>query len=243
MRKNVLIIFALMMLSACCGRQTQTESAGAADADSTEVMAPKETDSMASHAQSYNLTGTIGEDKASMVLDKNGIDVTGVVTRCDYCVPINVEGTWQGDNISFFTENQNTTITGDYQDMPHWSITGCPTMNALNAHHQESLKQFEDPIMALATEIEKAGAAGDTMRVLELSSQLQPLIESYMNSEIEFIRSHSGDYLGHFLLDQSKEELDPATIKELADSFTSESVYSRRVKEYLNASSEQMVDK
>jgi len=148
-----------------------------------------------------------------------------------------------GDNISFFTENQNTTITGDYQDMPHWSITGCPTMNALNAHHQESLKQFEDPIMALATEIEKAGAAGDTMRVLELSSQLQPLIESYMNSEIEFIRSHSGDYLGHFLLDQSKEELDPATIKELADSFTSESVYSRRVKEYLNASSEQMVDK
>ena len=35
-----------------------------------------------------------------MVLDKNGNDVTGVVTRCDYCVPINVEGTWQGDNIT-----------------------------------------------------------------------------------------------------------------------------------------------
>ena len=46
------------------------------------------------------MTGTIGEDKASMVLDKNGNDVTGVVTRCDYCVPINVEGTWQGDNIT-----------------------------------------------------------------------------------------------------------------------------------------------
>ena len=35
-----------------------------------------------------------------MVLDKNGNDVTGVVTRCDYCVPINVEGTWQGVNIT-----------------------------------------------------------------------------------------------------------------------------------------------
>ena len=88
------------MLSACHNRQTQAESAGAAIADSTEVMAPEETDSMASHPQNYRLTGTIGEDKASMVLDKNGNDVTGVVTRCDYCIPINVEGTWQGDNIT-----------------------------------------------------------------------------------------------------------------------------------------------
>ena len=95
-----MIIFALIMLSACSGRQKQAESADAAVADSTEVMAPKETDSMANSPQSYSLTGTIGEDKASMVLDKNGNDVTGVVARCDYCVPINVEGTWQGDKIT-----------------------------------------------------------------------------------------------------------------------------------------------
>jgi hypothetical protein len=99
MRKNILIIFALIMLTACSGRQPQTESADAAAADSTKVTAPKETDSMASQLQSYSLTGTIGEDKASMELDRNGNDVTGVVTRCDYCLPINVEGTWQGDNI------------------------------------------------------------------------------------------------------------------------------------------------
>ena len=100
MRKNVLIIFALIMLTACRGRQKQAESADAVVADSTEVMAPKETDLTASHPQSYSLTGTIGEEKASMVLDKNGNNVTGVVTRCDYCLPINVEGTWQGDNIT-----------------------------------------------------------------------------------------------------------------------------------------------
>lgn len=100
MRKNVLIIFALIMLTACRGRQKKAESADAVVADSTEVMAPKETDLTASHPQSYSLTGTIGEEKASMVLDKNGNNVTGVVTRCDHCVPINVEGTWQGENIT-----------------------------------------------------------------------------------------------------------------------------------------------
>lgn len=95
-----MIIFALIMLTACRGRQKQAESADAVVADSTEVMAPKETDLTASHPQSYSLTGTIGEEKASMVLDKNGNNVTGVVMRCDYCLPINVEGTWQGDNIT-----------------------------------------------------------------------------------------------------------------------------------------------
>lgn len=95
-----MIIFALIMLTACRGRQKQAESADAVVADSTEVMAPKETDLTASHPQSYSLTGTIGEEKASMLLDKNGNNVTGVVTRCDYCVPINVEGTWQGENIT-----------------------------------------------------------------------------------------------------------------------------------------------
>lgn len=120
MRKNVLIIFALIMLSACSGRQKQAESNGAAFADSTEMMAPEETNSMADHPQSYRLTGTIGEDKASMVLDKNGNDVTGVVTRCDYCVPINVEGTWQGDNITLGGVSQagshieyKLTVTGN----------------------------------------------------------------------------------------------------------------------------------
>lgn len=100
MRKNILIIFALIMLSACNCRQKQTENADAAAADSTEVTAPKETDSMVSHPQSYSLTGTIGEDKASMELDRNGDEVTGVVTRCDYCLPINVEGSWQGGKIT-----------------------------------------------------------------------------------------------------------------------------------------------
>lgn len=100
MRKNVLIIFALIMLTACRGRQKQAESADAVVADSTEVMAPKETDLTASHPQSYSLTGTIGEEKASMVLDKNGNNVTGVVTRCDYCLPINVKGTWKGNIIT-----------------------------------------------------------------------------------------------------------------------------------------------
>ena len=135
-----------MMLSACGGRQTQTESAGAAVADSTEVMAPKETDSMASHPQSYSLTGAIGEDKASMVLDKNGNDVTGVVTRCDYCVPINVEGTWQGDKITVEGVSQagshiqyELTVTGN-------TVQGAEILSAEGEVEKQNVTMTIEPI-------------------------------------------------------------------------------------------------
>ena len=86
MKKNILIISAVIMLSACGGRLTQDTAV----AEPTEVTV---------QPQSYSLTGTIGEEKATMSLDRNGSEVSGAVTRCDVCVPIDVEGTWQGDNI------------------------------------------------------------------------------------------------------------------------------------------------
>ena len=89
-----------MILFACSGKNTQTESADAATVDSTVVITSEKTDSIPNTPQSYSLTGVIGEDKASMTLEKNGNDVTGVVTRCEYCEPIDVKGTWQGDNIT-----------------------------------------------------------------------------------------------------------------------------------------------
>lgn len=90
MRKTVLIASVLIMLSACGGRQTQAEN--------TDTVANEPTD-VSAQQQSCSLTGTIGEDKAAMVLERDGNKVMGTVTRCDVCVPIDVEGTWQGDII------------------------------------------------------------------------------------------------------------------------------------------------
>ena len=35
-----------------------------------------------------------------MTFERDGNDVTGVVTRCEYCEPIDVKGTYQGDIIT-----------------------------------------------------------------------------------------------------------------------------------------------
>lgn len=89
-----------MILFACGGKNTQTESADAATADSTVVMTNEKTDSVPNTPQNYSLTGTIGEEKASITLERDDNDVAGVVTRCEYCEPIDVKGTYQGDIIT-----------------------------------------------------------------------------------------------------------------------------------------------
>ena len=51
-------------------------------------------------AQNYNLNGKIGNEKASFIIKKAGSSVKGKVWRCPTCIPIEVEGSWKGNNIS-----------------------------------------------------------------------------------------------------------------------------------------------
>lgn len=130
---------------------------------------------------------------------------------------------------SFFTENQNTTITGDADNMPHWTVEGCQTMNELSAHHQKSIELYEDRIIAIYAEMMES----DPKKVEELNTEVQVLQKGYSDYQVEFIRSHSDSYIGHYLLDLMKESLDFELVSELASGLTNESAYSRNVKEYV----------
>ena len=134
---------------------------------------------------------------------------------------------------TFFTENQNTIITGDRDNMPHWIVKGCPTMDVMMAYHKDCMKQYEEPILAFYDEIAECVAADDTIKLFEINEKLPPLMEAYHNYQADFIRSQSDNYLGHYMLDLCKYELDIEVVKELSAGFTNESVYSKNVKEYI----------
>ena len=134
-----------------------------------------------------------------------------------------------------FTENQHTTITGDRDDMPHWTVKGCPTMDVLMAFHEEAMKLYEEPILAAYMEIEAAGLAGDTLKVAELDAQDQPLIKDYYNYQVNFVKNHSDDYLGHYMLDLMMVEIDFELVKELAAGLTNESVFRQNVQKFIES--------
>ncbi len=129
----------------------------------------------------------------------------------------------------FFTENQNTTISGDGNDMPYWTVTGCPAMNELSAFHEKSAKLYENQIMAIYAEM----AQSDSAKVEELNAQVQPIIKEYYDYQVDFIKNHSDSYIGHFMLDQMKRELDFELVKELAAGFSNESAFSKSVQEFI----------
>ena len=134
---------------------------------------------------------------------------------------------------TFFTENQNTTIAGERDNMPRWTVKGCATMDELMAHHDKCIELYEDRILAAYAEMETAFQAGDTVKIAEINAQLQPLVKDYHNYQADFIRKHADSYLGHYMLDIMKNDLDLEVVKELAASFTTESVYSNNVKKYI----------
>lgn len=133
----------------------------------------------------------------------------------------------------FFTENQNTTITGDRNDMQHWTVKGCPAMDILMAHHEESLKLYEEPIMALYAQMEEAYQTGDTLMVPEINTKLQSLTEAYFNFQADFIRIYSDSFVGHYMLDQFKEDLDFELVKELFFGLTGDSMYRNHVMSFV----------
>ena len=134
---------------------------------------------------------------------------------------------------TFFTENQNTTIAGERDNMPYWTVKGCPAMDELMAHHEKCRTLYEERILAAYVEMNEALQTGDTVKVAEIDAQLQLLVKDYNNYQADFIRSHADSYLGHYMLDLMKEDLDLEEVKELAASFTTETVYSNNVKKYI----------
>lgn len=139
----------------------------------------------------------------------------------------------QCGGFTFFTENQNTTITGERYNIPRWTVKGCPTMDVLMAHHEKCIELYEDRLLATYAALDSAFRADDSVKCVEINEQLQPLEEEYFNYQADFIRSHGDSYLGHYMLDLMKEDLDLEEVKALAAGFTNESVYSKNVKKYI----------
>lgn len=132
----------------------------------------------------------------------------------------------------FFTENQNTTITGDKEAMQLWTVKGCPTMDAYNAYRQE-LQPMEESMLALNDEMMEAYMSGDTVQSEALFEQVNAAMEEYQNYRLDYFRKHPESYMVHFMVDQEKEDMDMDVLKELSGLFTPASMYSKRVQEFI----------
>ena len=148
------------------------------------------------------------------------------------CYIIKFEPGQDCGSFPFFTENQNTTITGDKDAFDQWVVKGCATMEAYNAYRAE-LQPIEDNLMALFHESEDAYMAGDTVRAADLYAQVEDGLEAYEEFRFNYLKNQPDNYLIHFMVLQQVDDLGYEKVKELAEGFTTESVYRQRINDYL----------
>ena len=176
-------------------------------------------------------------DGADVLIDSAVFAGDQAVLKAGYddpqtCYVIKFEPSQDCGKFQFFTENQNTTITGDKDAIEQWEVKGCATMDDYNAYRQEMLS-MEASMMALFNESQEAYISGDTVKAAEIFAQVNAAMEDYQNYRFDYLKNHADSYLTHFLVLQGVDEFGYEKVKELAESFTAESVYRNRINDYL----------
>ena len=135
--------------------------------------------------------------------------------------------------VNLFPDNQDVTITGDFNDFRHLDAKGSATQNQYN-EYLKNLTTYIDPFMEIMPEYENAINSGDSIAFAKYEEQLQAIMDDYNNYRLDFIKNHPDSYMAHFLLDESKYDFEFDDVKEVAEGFTSETAYSKKVKEYVD---------
>ena len=132
----------------------------------------------------------------------------------------------------FFTDNQDMTLVGDLNNMNDAVMTGSETQAEWNAY-EEAQNQVNDQISELYVVMQQAFADNDTLLLDSLNTVATALMEQQDNYRDEYIKAHGDSFLAHYLLDESKQEYDLVELKEIVAGFTTESLYTKSINDYI----------
>lgn len=138
------------------------------------------------------------------------------------------------DFLMMFPENQDVMVTGDIDDIIHIEATGGATQNIFN-NYWKDLAKINEPGHALEEEINAAYDANDSLRYEELNEQFLVIYHENLDYKKDFVRNNADSYVGHYVLDDMKYDLELADVKELASLLTNESAYRDNVVKFIES--------
>ena len=135
-------------------------------------------------------------------------------------------------SMPFFTDNKDVTIVGDINNSRDVEIMGAETQTEWNAYN-EAQNKFNEQIRELYAVMQQAFADNDSIAMDSLNTAGNALMEEQANYRDEYIKSHGDNFLAHYLLDESKQDYDLEALKEMMAGFTTESIYTKDLKDYI----------
>ena len=219
MKKHLLFLFALALGLTACNEKSDQFKVG---------VSLKNGNDQTVYLQKYVDNAPVTIDSAVIANEMAVLTATKDDPQILYALKIKGKRGY----MPFFTDNQDMTFVGDLNNMNDAVITGSETQEEWNTY-EETQNQFNDQIRELYAVMQQAFADNDSIAMDSLNTVGTALMEQQDNYRDEYIKSHGDSFLAHYLLDESKQDYDLATLKELMAGFTTESIYTKDLNDYI----------
>ena len=132
----------------------------------------------------------------------------------------------------FFADNQDVTIVGDMHNPQAVAIMASETQAALDAYY-DHLNQLETQVRDHYQAMNMAIEFNDSIMMDSLTQVGTSLIDNMNSYRDEYIKEHADSFVAHYILSEAKQEYDIPYLKELMSNFTTESIYTKELNDYI----------
>ena len=132
----------------------------------------------------------------------------------------------------FFADNKDVAFVGDMQNPQAVEIIASESQAELDAYNDQ-LQEFDAQIKELYTVMQQAFLDNDSVMMDSLNTVGTALMEQQDSFRDDYIKAHPESFVTHYILDQVKQDYPLDQLKELMAGFTTESIYSRDLNDYI----------
>lgn len=135
-------------------------------------------------------------------------------------------------NIPFFADNKDIAFVGDLDNLKDSELIGSETQNEWNAYNDQQ-EGITNQIREIFGIMREAFANNDSLLTDSLNNVASVLMEEQSHMRDSYIKSHPDKFLAHYLLNEAKQEYSLDELKEIKNGFTTESLYTKAINNYI----------
>ena len=219
MKKHILFLFALALGLSACNEKTAGFKVNVSLANGNDKTV---------YLQKYVDNEPVVIDSA--VIANDLAVLTAPIDDPQILYTLKVKG--KRGSMPFFADNKDVTFVGDINNPQAVAIMASESQAELDAYN-EQLNQFDMQIRDLYALMQQAFANEDTLMMDSLNTVGTALMEEQDSFRDDYIKAHPESFVTHYILDGVKQDYPLDQLKDLMALFTTESIYSRHLNEYV----------
>ena len=132
----------------------------------------------------------------------------------------------------FFPENNDITVVGDIDNPTMVEILGGEAQNKYNEYNK-GYNEFSRQIVNLYGKMDEAKRAKDTALMESIDKEGNEIMKKQADYVDDFIKNNKDHFIGHYVLDEKKQDYSIEQLKAMVADFPNESLYTKDLDEYI----------